>query len=55
MKNIRLLSENFHFLMVKFTVYLNRHVFVMGNVYDQRDKLNLGFCCMHMLGRYIFK
>ena len=22
-------SENFHFLMVKFTVYLNRNVFVM--------------------------
>ena len=24
-----LLSEKFHFLVVKFTVYLNRHVFVM--------------------------
>ena len=23
------LSENFHFLVVKFTAYLNRHVFVM--------------------------
>ena len=23
------LSENFHFLVVKFSVYLNRHVFVM--------------------------
>ena len=23
-------SENFHFLVVKFSVYLNRHVFVMG-------------------------
>ena len=23
------LSENFHFLMVKFSIYLNRHVFVM--------------------------
>ena len=29
MKNIRILSENFHFLMVKFSVYLNRRVFVM--------------------------
>ena len=30
MKNIRVfLSENFHFLVVKFSVYLNRHVFVM--------------------------
>ena len=24
------LSENFHYLMAKFPVYLNRHVFVMG-------------------------
>ena len=30
MKNIRIfLSENFHFLVVKFSVYLNRRVFVM--------------------------
>ena len=30
MKNIGVfLSENFHFLEVKFSVYLNRHVFVM--------------------------
>ena len=30
MKNIRVfLSENCHFLVVKFSVYLNRHVFVM--------------------------
>ena len=30
MKNIGIfLSENFHFLEVKFSVYLNRHVFVM--------------------------
>ena len=25
------LSENFHFLVVKFSVYLNKHVFVMYN------------------------
>ena len=32
MKNIRFfLSENFHFLVVKFSVYMNRHVFVMGS------------------------
>ena len=31
MKNIsEFLSENFHFLVVKFSVYLNRHVFVMS-------------------------
>ena len=29
MKNIRILFENFHFLVVKFSEYLNRHVFVM--------------------------
>ena len=29
-ENIRIiLSENFNFLMVKFSVYLNRHVFAM--------------------------
>ena len=33
MKNIRyFLSENFHFLVVKFSVYLNRHVFIMKEV-----------------------
>ena len=25
----KILSENFHFLVVKFSIYLNRHVFVM--------------------------
>ena len=25
------LSDNFHFLVVKFSVYLNRHVFVMNS------------------------
>ena len=29
MKNISFLSENFQFVEVKFSVYLNRHVFVM--------------------------
>ena len=30
MKNIRIfLFENFHFLVLKFSVYMNRHVFVM--------------------------
>ena len=30
MKNIRdFLSENFQFLEVKFSIYLNRHIFVM--------------------------
>ena len=31
MKNIRIfLSENFHVLVVKFSIYLNRRVFVMA-------------------------
>ena len=30
MENIRFLSENFQFLEVKFSIYLNRHVFVMS-------------------------
>ena len=29
MKNIGFLFENFHFLEVKFSIYLNRHVFIM--------------------------
>ena len=27
------LSENFQFLKVKFSIYLNRHVFVMNSYY----------------------
>ena len=30
MNNIRFLSENFQFLVVKFSIYLNRRVFVMS-------------------------
>ena len=30
MKSIRFLSENFHFLEVKFSIYLNKRVFVMS-------------------------
>ena len=36
MKNIGFfLSENFHCLVVKFSVYLNKHVFVMLSVSSQ--------------------
>ena len=39
MKNIRIiLSENFHFLVVKFSIYMNRHVFVM--VCEETDNYN---------------
>ena len=38
MKNIRLfLSENFQFLEVKFSIYLNRRVFVMQKIYLVND------------------
>ena len=30
------LFENFHFLVVKFSIHLNRNVFVMGNGYTFR-------------------
>ena len=39
MKNIRFfLSEIFHFLVVKFSVYFNRHVFVMSYAYESYPK-----------------
>ena len=37
MKNIRIfLSENFPFSVVKFSIYLNRRVFVMRNGFEER-------------------
>ena len=40
-KNIRVfLSENFQFLDVKFSIYLNRRVFVMNSAYRSRQ----GYC-----------
>ena len=40
MKNIKVLSENFQLLVVKFSIYLNRRVFVMRSA--QAD-LNLSW------------
>ena len=37
-------SEKFHFLVVRFSVYLNRHVFVMmstHNMLSWRSKINV--------------
>ena len=42
MKNIKkILSEIFHFMVVKFSVYLNRHVFVIlkPDLYDFYGKV----------------
>ena len=35
------LSENFHFLVVKFSVYLNRHVFVMEYMRRVKAQISL--------------
>ena len=53
MKNIRVfLSENFQFLEIKFSIYLNRRVFVMNegtsngvclqNLWNQRNRRHTG-------------
>ena len=35
MKNRFFFSENFQFLMVKFSIYLNRRVFVMSSLFHR--------------------
>ena len=37
-KILEFLSENFQFLVVKFSVYLNRRVFVMQGAMQKRSK-----------------
>ena len=37
----KILSENFHFLVVKFSIYLNRHVFIMFTKYVLDANLEL--------------
>ena len=32
-----ILSENFHFLVVKFSIYLNRHVFIRESTLNERS------------------
>ena len=40
MKNISIfLSDNFHFWVLKFSVYLNRHVFVMNFEVETKFKM----------------
>ena len=42
------LSENFHFLVIKFSVYLNRHVFLMGRpVNNQISMHSSAFFSVH--------
>ena len=50
MKTIQeFLSENFQFLVVKFSIYLNRRVFVMGGICLKiRIKLYTAFDIFHL-------
>ena len=48
------LSEIFHILEVKFSVYLNRHVFVMKNVYVIYCLPNVYRVCIYILGRIAY-
>ena len=43
-KNISFLSENFQFLAVKFSIYLNRRVFVM---YEPGHSISDKISCAH--------
>ena len=47
------LSENFQFLEVKFSIYLNRRVFVMGTV-SHRELTSLLGLFLHFLCRCIY-
>ena len=54
-KNIRnFLAENFHFLLVKFSVYLNRRVFAMITLDKQGYQLNLIFLFLHENICYVY-
>ena len=49
MKKIyKFLSENFHFLVAKFSVYLSRHVFIM-KLPSYEEQFNLGIHCYSSL------
>ena len=55
MKKIRIfLSENFHFLVAKFSVYLNRHVFVMilKTLFKAVNKMACSFTIITEKGRF---
>ena len=48
----RFLSENFHFLVVKFSIYLNRRVFVMEKGRECRIKNGMKLRCPNTIGKY---
>ena len=51
-ENIRIfLSENFHFLMVRFSVYLNRHIFVIRS--DSNEYLKHMFSLRNFINIFV--
>ena len=48
------LSEKFHFLVVKFSVYLNRRVFVMSLYFLQKIRLWQFMHNLHEMSKPIF-
>ena len=49
-KYLKFLAKNFHFSVIKFSVYLNRHVFVMeGTPVIWRSRLPEYYNSLHML------
>ena len=48
------LSENFHFLVVKFSVYLNRHVFIMSLIGCENNLSRTGTEHWRMVYWYIY-
>ena len=56
MKNIRFfLPENFHFLVVKFSMYLNRRVFVMQSKFSVREALEINYSYEPCHGKEAFR
>ena len=52
-KYIKLLSENFQFLVMKFSIYLNRHVFIMFS-YRFSAQSHQGLIFFHLLQYLMF-
>ena len=47
------LSENFRILAVKFSVYMNRRVFVMWRIFNATDVLFLTHTATHIASTYM--
>ena len=51
MKTISFLSENFQFLEVKFSIHLNRRVFVMGMTRPLKEPTNSRFSLLSVFAK----